>query len=292
MRDLASGADVYHVSEQSLPGGLKGLALRADGEVAFVVRRAQGVPFGVGVVSPAQPRPRLIGLPFANYYAVRWAGPLLLVMSAPRYTTGEVADGTLETVDAQTGRVVHVVARGVEDRYINERFDSDGRDVVFVTRDCRGATIHRVALSAPTQTYRPPASCPLTGAKATRLSRSQISVLRSQISVRFSCVGLTAQCIASTGVLTTTRKRRAPVLGRVRPGNAYYSFLHSYADVNLNRRGQRFLAAKGRTCAQVTLTVGDGSLLVEGEFYAPERRTARVCLSSPITARKAPHFAG
>jgi hypothetical protein len=164
--DLAAGREAYRVElaarfTSPVYGPVASFELQADGKVAlsYYLFRRHSFAMRVAWASPQQPRLHILGLPPAAHYSLRLAANQIALLRAASSSTGMITNGTLE-LRSLTGRLLHVVARGVDDQLVNERFDFDGRHVAYVTHNCDGAEIHVTAGGAPTANYRPPTHCP------------------------------------------------------------------------------------------------------------------------------------
>jgi hypothetical protein len=255
--DLRTGALVYAppgVGVGAGPAVPGSLAMRADGAVAFEGSGSRAFRSRVGWASPAEPYVHWLALPEAGHYALRWVGDRLLLASG-RYSTGTVSDATLAVLNLR-GRVEHVVARGAADLYMNERFDTDGTRVAFVTRTCDAAQIHVVALADRTRSYPVPRRCPLLLARRPHLRGGVISL-------RLSCRGSIRLCrscdVRVTAADPTKSHRAEPIayLTSCEPGGQ--------VTLRLNARGlQRFRGGRP-VRVRIIAQVGDPSIVVGGD---------------------------
>ncbi len=274
--DRARGAELYRVPTLRLPGGRGSLrftsvALSREGKVAFTLP-GRGARRTIALASPARPQGRIVKLPVARHYAVRFAGERLLVMRSPTSSNGAIVDGTLELREL-SGRLMRVIARGVDDQVLNERFDTDGASVVYVTRGCRGATMRVQRLDSPTATFRAPRRCGLRFTRPPRLSGGHL---------RFTpdCRGMLGACAFGYAVVTArSGGRRGAIVTIARDdGGGGFPPGSGEAELRLTRAGRRLIARQRAIRARVTLHVGDPSYYDRSEISAVQRRAATVTL--------------
>lgn len=270
--DVRSQTDVYRIAVGSLPGqppqggaAVFPVDLKVDGSVAFVYGISTSAR--VGWASRAQPYAHVVPLPRAGHWAVRWAGTNLLLLRAPQ-DQGRLANGTLELSDLR-GHIRKVVARGVYDQHLIERFDTDGRRVAYITRDCRGARIVAQSLSAPTRNNPVIRRCHL--ALTQRPSLIHHGPNRVDLRLRVSCLGLVGRCAVGSGRATLTGPAgRQGLLAARGVGDLAFHPL----DLHLNRTARRLLAHDHRLRLHVTVNVGDPSSPDSADTAAEEARSA------------------
>jgi hypothetical protein len=289
VHDVEAGAELYRVPGRSVPAGLlKGgfagsypsLDVREDGAVAFVFLVFRGGAWRSRVAwsSPRDRRVRVLPLPQAGHYAVRFAGSRLLVLRAPRFSTGGVTGATLELRDLR-GRLRRVVATGVDDHFLHERFDADPRRVTYVRRSCAGATVHVRSLSEPRPArWRSPSRCRLR-----LIGRPQIDLEDGTVEFLTTCRGLPRDCLVAGAKATVTERvrgrRRTREIGEgytSEPGARFPSIL-----IELYPEAVRRLRRHRRLRTTITARMGDQSFVAAGDVGAIQRRTATVTLHAP-----------
>jgi hypothetical protein len=256
--DLRTGALVYAppgVGVGAGPEAPGSLALRSDGAVALDLSTSTPRTYRVGWTSPAEPYLHYLPRAEAGHYHLRGLGDRLLLASGG-YSDGTVSDTMLRVVDL-LGRVQHVVARGAVDVYMNERFDTDGTRVAYVTRTCDAIQIHVVPVASPTRSYSVPRRCPLALAAPPRVHSGVISL-------KLSCRGSVMLC-NTCDVLATARdtSNRNAVARRI----AYVTSCPPGGQVTLrlNRRGLHLLRGAPALTLRIAARVGDPSIVVHDQ---------------------------
>lgn len=276
--DISTGQAVYSLSPEELTRGspqisaadLRSFDLRQDGTLAFSVLRSRpsSITTEVGWASPSAPQPHWLALPRRGHYAVRWAGSELL-LEAGGYSTGAVPDATLELATLD-GQVARVLATGVMDRAMNERFASDGTRVAFVTQGCTTATIHVRLLSDAVENFASPSRCRLVLRRGPRVDAL------GRLSLRASCAGWRADCRVGRIVVRLAAPRshirRGTMLGSGYGGAA------GRATVRLNAVARRLFRNGRRVQVRLSARLGEPSFPGGFDVTGAQDRTVTVSL--------------
>lgn len=283
LSDSASGTEVvvYDLNgrrmayDVTIPAGIRGASplfglvgsidLRPDGTVAFAYYLPihRQLRMRVGWASPQQAWLHVL-LATMPHYSVRLAGDLLEVAAAPESATGTISDATLTVVTLVSGRLLHVVARGVDDELGNEKFDFDGNSLTYVTRTCGGAQIHVTDLRTHPARYHVPTGCRLHLTAPLRVTHEQ------HVVVKFSCAGMTTLCQGQQGVMTLAGPRRT-VLAKSDPAVQNFPLT-----LTLTKIGRELIARRPNLRVRLTMEVSDD--IQSSTTNLTERRSAIVTL--------------
>ena len=186
VRRVDTQHEVLRVASKAFTGPTRDLAVDVDGTVAVLLTdtrgpKVSGLPVeGLAVVSPSEPRPRLLRRHVASSAPVQLLGRRILVLLSERGKPQRLA-----VLDAKTGRIL-ASGTGVNvEPAFSVDFDSDGDRVASVVRQC-----HRVAI---TVTELPPR--PVVRNRRCRLRLADRPLLSGRhLRLRVSCRGFTQAC--------------------------------------------------------------------------------------------------